>query len=1180
MSVADAVSSRRVAVEALEGRLLMSLPSGFSQTTFATGITAPTAMAFAPDGRLFVLEQDGDIRVVATDGTLLPTPFATVAARNGGEQGLLSLAFAPDFTTSRQLYIHWITGTSQNRISRFTADAGNPNVAAAGSQVDIITLPQDPNFGYNHQGGAIGFGNDGKLYVAIGEHNTPSYAQTLTSPFGKILRLNTNGSIPTDNPFYASSTGWGQAVWALGLRNPYSFAFQPGTGALLVNDVGGGLREEVNLGTAGANYGWPTTEGSFNPGTYPQFTNPVYDYERGVEGCAVIGGTYYNPPAGATNPFPASYTGKYFFTDYCNRFIRTVSPSNGYAAAVFGTDNQLPAEAVDLEVGPDGSLYGLARGTGAAAGAGVVVKVSYTGSNAPVIATNPQSQTITVGQPVTFTVAASGAAPFTYQWQRNGSDISGATGASYTIGAVQASDNAATFRCVVTNASGNATSNSATLTVTSNQAPVAAITTPATGTLFSGGQTVAFAGTGTDPEDGSLGGASFTWSIDLHHDTHTHPFIAPATGQTSGSFVVPTIGETSANIWYRIHLTVADGQGLTHSVFRDVQPRTVSVTLATNPPGLSVDLDGAGRTTPYSFTGVQGITRGLGAPATQVVGGVTYAFVSWSDGGARDHNISTPTTNTTYTATYQVVDTSAPLITTHPPSRGISVGQSTTFTVVASGPGSLSYQWQRNGTAISGATSASYVLNSAALSDNGAAFRCVVTNANGSTTSNAATLTVGTGQTPTGVITAPAAGAVFRGGDVINFSATATDPEDGTLPASAFTWEVLLHHADHAHTIVAPQSGVTGGSFTVPTNGETSADVFYRIHLRVTDSHGLTHDVVRDIQPHTAAVTLASNLPDLQLTLDGQPVPGGTSFVGVSGVTRLLGAPASHTIGGVVYDFVSWSDGGAADHAIVTPEADLTYTAVYEQRGGGSGPDLAPAITGRLPGAVIGGLKGAATVQVRNSGTELLTGLVTVKVFMSSDTVLDGGDQQAGTLTKRMTLRPGTSRPLKLRLVYPAMSDGNYYLLAQVDPDNVFSEGGEANNVAVSSAAIVNHAPVVELSGSFLAAPTQLVRGRRASVGLSVLNEGNVIAAGSLTISLAAAVSTSPLDGLTALGTLTRQVKIRAGGRKVIRLPFLPPAELPSGTYSFTATLDTGNQFQELNEGNNVVIAQGTFTIS
>ena len=1168
-------------VEWLEGRTLMSLPAGFAQTTFASGITAPTAMVFAPDGRLFVTEQDGDVRVVLPQGQVLAQPFAHVDVRNDGEQGLIGIAFHPDFAQNGYVYLHYATPNALNRVSRFTADPANPNVAVVASETEILTLPRDDTYGYNHQGGALGFGPDGKLYWTSGEHNNPSYAQNVESPYGKILRINADGTFPTDNPFYATSTGWGRAVWARGLRNPYSFAFQPGTGSMLINDVGGGLREEVNLGAAGANYGWPTTEGTFNAGTYPQFTNPVYDYERGTVGCAIIGGTFYNPPAGAPNPFPASYTGKYFFSDYCNRFIRTLAPLSGYAAAVFGTDNQLPAEAVDLEVGPDGSLYGLARGAGAGAGAGVVVKISYTGSNAPVISTDPQSQTITAGQPVTFTVAASGAAPFTYQWQRNGSNIAGATSASYSIAAVQASDNGASFRCVVTNGSGTATSAAATLTVTSNQAPTATITSPAAGTLFSGGQTISFSGGGTDPEDGALGGASFTWSVNLHHDTHTHPVLAPTTGQTSGSFTAPANGETSANVWYRIHLSVTDAEGLTHSVFRDVQPRTVSVTLATSPAGLSLDLDGAARATPHTFTGVQGITRGLGAPATQVVGGVTYGFLSWSDGGARNHNISTPTTNATYTAVYQAIDTSAPLITAHPQSRGVSVGQSTTFAVSASGPGTLSYQWQRGGTNIPGATSASYVLSSAQLSDNGAVFRCIVTNTNGSTASDGATLTVSAGQSPAGIIVTPADATQFRGGDVVTFTGSATDAEDGTLPASAYRWEVALHHADHTHTIVAPTTGATSGTFTVPTNGETAADLFYRIHLRVTDSDGLTHDVIRDVHPHTAIIALATNVPGLQLTLDGQPVNAGISVVGVTGVTRLAGAPASQTVGGAVYDFVSWSDGGAAEHPIVTPESDTTYTANYQPRtSGGGGPDLAAVVSGRLPAAVIGGNRGAGVVRVTNGGADPLAAPVTVRVFLSTDTVLDGSDQQAGTVTRQLRLRPGRSAPVKLRLVYPATADGTYYLLAQVDPDNTVPEGNEANNVATSAATIAYQAPVIDLSGTLVSAPTQLVRTRRSSVVLSLLNVGNVPATGLVSISLAA---TTPTDPFTPFGTplaLQRPLKLRPGGRKMIKLGFLPPDDLPAGTYSFVATIDTAAAFSETNEGNNVAVSTGTFVIA
>src|SRR6185436_16213054 len=198
------------------------------------------------------------------------------------------------------------------------------------------------------------------------------------------------------------------------------------------------------------------------------------------------------------------------------------------------------------------------------------------------------------------------------------------------------------------------TSAEAVLTVTTNQAPTATIVQPAAGTLYSGGTVISYSGTGSDPEQGSLPASAFTWQVDFHHDTHTHPFIAPTSGATSGSFTIPTTGETAANVWYRIYLTVRDSGGLTHTTFRDVLPRKVQLTLATNPAGLSLRLDGQPVTTPVTFDAVVGIVRTIGAPTPQTSGASSYDFVSWSDGGAASHTISTPAANTTYTATYRV----------------------------------------------------------------------------------------------------------------------------------------------------------------------------------------------------------------------------------------------------------------------------------------------------------------------------------------------------------------------------------------------------------------------------------------------------------------------------------------------------------------------------------------------
>jgi hypothetical protein len=141
--------------------------------------------------------------------------------------------------------------------------------------------------------------------------------------------------------------------------------------------------------------------------------------------------------------------------------------------------------------------------------------------------------------------------------------------------------------------------------------------------------------------------------VDFHHDTHTHPFIPPATGATGGSFQIPTAGETSANVFYRIHLTVRDSGGLTHATFRDIHPRTAIITLASNPTGLQLTLDGQPVTAPFSVASVVGIQRSIGAITPQKLGKTKYTFQTWSDGGAATHTITTPAANTTYTATYK-----------------------------------------------------------------------------------------------------------------------------------------------------------------------------------------------------------------------------------------------------------------------------------------------------------------------------------------------------------------------------------------------------------------------------------------------------------------------------------------------------------------------------------------------
>src|SRR5438094_6810797 len=197
-----------------------TLPSGFSESVVASVISNPTAMSFAPDGRLFVCQQTGQLRVIKND-TLLAAPFLTVTTDSTGERGLLGVAFDPDFANNQRVYIYYTVpgSTPHNRVSRFTA---NGDVAVPGSETFILDL-NDLSTASNHNGGAIHFGLDGKLYVAAGENANSANSQTLANLLGKMLRINSDGSIPSDNPFVNVSGARGE-IWAYGLRNPFTFA--------------------------------------------------------------------------------------------------------------------------------------------------------------------------------------------------------------------------------------------------------------------------------------------------------------------------------------------------------------------------------------------------------------------------------------------------------------------------------------------------------------------------------------------------------------------------------------------------------------------------------------------------------------------------------------------------------------------------------------------------------------------------------------------------------------------------------------------------------------------------------------------------------------------------------------------------------------------------------------------
>ena len=356
-----------------------NLPPGFTDSQVASGLTNPTDMEFAPDGRLFVTEDAGKLRIARPDGTLATFLNISTKVDSKGERGLLALTFDPGFSTNGYVYLHYTrkatsTTPPHNRVVRVTASGDR---AVSGSEKLIFrlgnqsTANQFPQF----MGGALDFGKDGKLYVATGDNDTPEKAQQNTNLFGKMLRIDKSGTIPSNNPFYTTASGKNRAIWALGLRNPFKFAFQPGTGTIFINDVGENTKEEINRGSEGANYGWPVHEGVANR---PPYVDPIFSYghdgdDPATTGCAITGGAFYNP---TTLLFPpeSKYEGDYFFADFCGGWIRTLEPTTGEASG-FATGLERP---IDLEVSKAGELHYLAKGT--TGSPALVGKIGYAGN--------------------------------------------------------------------------------------------------------------------------------------------------------------------------------------------------------------------------------------------------------------------------------------------------------------------------------------------------------------------------------------------------------------------------------------------------------------------------------------------------------------------------------------------------------------------------------------------------------------------------------------------------------------------------------------------------------------------------------------------------------------------------------------------------------------------------------
>jgi glucose/arabinose dehydrogenase len=356
-----------------------ALPTGFTRVDVGAGLTEPTAMVFKGD-RIFVTEKGGAIRVVREDGVLKPNPLTTLHVSTESERGLLGIALDPNYASNKFIYVYYTTGPGaknysgdpENRVARLKKRQHQPGFK------ERILLDHIPSTNGNHNGGDIHFGFDGKIYISVGESGCcPNDAQGLDTLRGKILRINPDGTIPSDNPFY-NTVGARKETYAYGFRNPWRFSLRASNESYIVADVGSQTWEEIDSLGAGNNYGWPNYEGpcpkdnlACDPNTvdFGATTKPIHSYNHssGSEiGNVIAGGVF----AEGSN-YPAPYANAYFYGDVGAGWIHVLT-MNSTNTVTTRYDFDEVGSPVAFGRGPDGNVYAVSHY------GGVIYKYVYT----------------------------------------------------------------------------------------------------------------------------------------------------------------------------------------------------------------------------------------------------------------------------------------------------------------------------------------------------------------------------------------------------------------------------------------------------------------------------------------------------------------------------------------------------------------------------------------------------------------------------------------------------------------------------------------------------------------------------------------------------------------------------------------------------------------------------------
>ncbi len=615
----------------------VTLKQGFVHELVMGNLDQPTCIAIAPEGRIFITEKGGKVNIIE-DGVLLAEPFVELEVETSGEQGISSIRLDPNFETNGYVYIYYtVPVIRKNRLSRFTA-AGNRAVDGS----ELIIQEFDELHSIIHQGGTIRFVNDTTFLVSTGDGANGSTAQSHANLLGKMCRFHSDGSIPTDNPFYDTNNDQYRAIFALGFRNPFTFDINRQTGQVFICDVGGNDFEEINDVEAGMNYGWPIIEGEISGEIPPEnYRDPIFSYPHINNQCAVVGAAFYAP---LQTKFPESFHGKFFFSDYCSNQLVVLDPTNGEVTDTLASG--IP-QITNLTVSDEGDLYYLRFGSGE------LYKVLYTGSGAPFITKNPESDLYSVGDQFSSSVEAVGDSPLSYEWYLNNTLQSDQQDNIFTINNIQLADSGSTLFCIVKNDLGQINSDTIIINVTANMRPNPQINTSTN--LYSNGDTIRFAGSATDHEDGTIPPESLSWKVDFHHDEHTHPALPWTSGMDHGELVIPRLGEVDTNVWYRVYLSAEDSYGLTNETFINYLPIKTNFLVKSTPGPFNVKVDGETHHTTSNIRSVNGNTRVLYAPFEQIRNDSLFEFVEWVG-----HNSTNPIyinagDDTEYTCVYEYV---------------------------------------------------------------------------------------------------------------------------------------------------------------------------------------------------------------------------------------------------------------------------------------------------------------------------------------------------------------------------------------------------------------------------------------------------------------------------------------------------------------------------------------------